>query len=135
MTPHTLPTTPFGCINTALPNNVDTIMAVAKKTPAKKPAATNFDRYGAVQKYLSPTKKEIKALRETVPELLQHHAAALVRSNLSTYGKWETGTVAMHPGLWELFQIKIAQLHAGEIPHPANERVSQVPKKVVVKIQ
>ena len=107
--------------------------AAKKATMAKKSAAPNRARYGTMQKYLSPSHEAIKALRESVPELLQHHAAALVRSNLFTYGKWENRVTQMHPGLWELFQIKIAQLKAGNIRHPADELVTSIPKEVVVK--
>lgn len=95
--------------------------AVKKAIPAKKPAKQKKGRYGAVPKYPSPPAKSIKHLRESVPGLLQQHAAVLVKSNLSTYGKWETGVVPMHPALWELLQIKVGQLLSGEIAHPSQE--------------
>lgn len=96
-------------------------VVAAKKPAAKKAAVSNTARYGAVPKFPSPGHLSIKYLRESVPGLLQQHAATLVKSNLSTYGKWETGIVPMHPGLWELMQTKVAKLVAGEIPHPAGE--------------
>ena len=80
--------------------------AVKKAIPAKKPAKQKKGRYGAVPKYPSPPAKSIKHLRESVPGLLQQHAAVLVKSNLSTYGKWETGVVPMHPALWSSCKSK-----------------------------
>ena len=110
--------------------------AVAVKKPAAKKAATpKKERYGTVQKFPNPTQYQIFDLRESIdePKLLQHHAAQLIKSNLSTYQKWESGKVAMHPGLWELLQIKISQLVAGKIEHPAYSDKPVLAKKTAIK--
>ncbi len=57
----------------------------------------------------SPTPMEIISLRESA-QLTQTEAATLVCSALRTWQHWEGGTRKMHPGLWELFQIKANQI-------------------------
>lgn len=59
----------------------------------------------------SPEPAAIAAARE-VAGLSQSAAAALVHSALRTWQQWEAGDRKMHPGLWELFRIKIATLIA-----------------------
>lgn len=54
----------------------------------------------------NPTPAEIRAARETA-ELTQTQAAETVRGSLRTWQDWEAGIARMHPGLWELFGIKI----------------------------
>ncbi|MGV6474566.1 helix-turn-helix domain-containing protein [Azotobacter vinelandii] len=58
-----------------------------------------------------PNPTEIKAAREAAG-LSQTAAAALVYSGLRTWQQWEAGDRKMHPGLWELFRLKIATLIA-----------------------
>lgn len=59
----------------------------------------------------SPTPAEVRAERAAAG-LTQVEAAALVHATLKTWQGWEAGTApsarAMHPGLWELFRIKLA---------------------------
>lgn len=59
----------------------------------------------------SPRPSEICADRAAAG-LSQSAAAALVHSKLRTWQQWEAGDRKMHPGLWELFRIKIATLIA-----------------------
>lgn len=56
-----------------------------------------------------PQPAEIIALREAA-SLTQTQAGELVHSALRTWQQWERGDRKMHPGLWELFQIKTATL-------------------------
>lgn len=53
----------------------------------------------------NPAPEAIKAAREAAG-LSQTEAGDLVRSALRTWQQWEAGDRRMHPGLWELFQIK-----------------------------
>jgi DNA-binding transcriptional regulator YiaG len=53
----------------------------------------------------NPKPDEIKAAR-LKKGLSQSCAAELVHSKLRTWQQWEAGDRSMHPGLWELFQIK-----------------------------
>lgn len=39
--------------------------------------------------------------------LTQTQAAELVHSTLRTWQDWEAGKARMHPGLWELFCLKV----------------------------
>ncbi|MCG9005132.1 helix-turn-helix domain-containing protein [Laribacter hongkongensis] len=57
----------------------------------------------------NPAPTEIKSAREAAG-LSQTAAADLVHSGLRTWQQWEAGDRRMHPGLWELFRIKIAML-------------------------
>lgn len=59
----------------------------------------------------SPDPAEIRAAREAAG-LSQTAAADQVYSKLRTWQQWEAGDRRMHPGLWELFQLKIAALIA-----------------------
>lgn len=56
----------------------------------------------------NPSPKQIKEAR-AVAGLTQTQAAALVHSTVRRWQDWEAGTYRMHPGLWELFQIKTSQ--------------------------
>jgi len=57
--------------------------------------------------FSNPSPDEIKKAREA-GGLSQTAAAKLVYSGLRTWQQWEAGDRKMHPGLWELFRIKIA---------------------------
>ncbi len=59
-----------------------------------------------------PTPEQIKAAREAAG-LTQTAAGALVHSSLRTWQQWEAGDRKMHPGLWELFCLKVAVQRAG----------------------
>ena len=54
----------------------------------------------------NPSPSEIRQDREAAG-LSQSAAAALISSTLRTWQDWEAGKARMHPGLWELFNIKI----------------------------
>jgi putative transcriptional regulator len=54
-----------------------------------------------------PSPVQIRAAREAA-RLTQTQAAASIYSTLRTWQDWEAGIARMHPGLWELFQIKTA---------------------------
>ena len=55
----------------------------------------------------SPTPDEISAARDRA-DLTQTQAAHLVHGTMRAWQEWEAGNRKMHPGLWELFNIKIA---------------------------
>jgi len=54
----------------------------------------------------NPLPEQVRAAREGAG-LTQTAAAALIFSTLRTWQDWEAGKARMHPGLWELFRIKI----------------------------
>lgn len=56
----------------------------------------------------SPTPNEIRAARERAG-LTQTQAAHLIHGTMRAWQEWEAGNRKMHPGLWELFCIKVAQ--------------------------
>jgi putative transcriptional regulator len=53
-----------------------------------------------------PTQSDIRAARESAG-LTQADACRFVRAELRTWQHREAGDRAMHPGLWELFRLKI----------------------------
>lgn len=53
----------------------------------------------------NPTPEAIRAAREAAG-LTQTAAAALIHGTMRAWQDWEAGARRMHPGLWELFQIK-----------------------------
>lgn len=60
---------------------------------------------------MSPMPGDIRAARKAAG-LTQTEAARLVHSTLRTWQDWEAGKAWMHPGLWELFGLKVAALAA-----------------------
>jgi len=54
----------------------------------------------------NPTPEQIRDAREAAG-LSQPAAAALVYSTRRTWQDWEAGIARMHPGLWELFCLKL----------------------------
>jgi len=42
--------------------------------------------------------------------MTQSEAALAVRGTMRAWQEWEAGNRRMHPGLWELFQIKANRL-------------------------
>ena len=56
-------------------------------------------------KKAGPTQQEIRAARSD-SGLSQAGAAALIYSTRRTWQDWEAGVASMHPGLWELFELK-----------------------------
>lgn len=63
-------------------------------------------RFGA-RLMSAPTPEEIKSARERAG-LTQTQAAYLVHGTMRAWQEWEAGNRKMHPGLWELFNIKTA---------------------------
>lgn len=57
----------------------------------------------------SPAPDEIINAR-LAANLTQANAAKLVFSSLKAWSLWERGERKMHPAIWELFEIKSAQL-------------------------
>ena len=53
----------------------------------------------------NPAPEAIRAGREAAG-LTQTAASTLVHSTLRRWQEWEEGKHRMHPGLWELFQLK-----------------------------
>lgn len=54
----------------------------------------------------SPTAAAVRAARKRA-KLTQEEAGALVYASRRTWQDWELGVADMHPGLWELFRLKI----------------------------
>jgi hypothetical protein len=46
--------------------------------------------------------------------LTQTAAGALIYSSLGAWQRWEAGLRRMHPGLWELFNIKSTEMRGKE---------------------
>lgn len=59
----------------------------------------------------SPAPPDIRAARKAAG-LTQTEAARLVHGTLRAWQEWEAGNRQMHPGLWELFGLKVAALAA-----------------------
>lgn len=57
----------------------------------------------------NPAPEAIRAAREAAG-LTQTAAAALIHGTMRAWQDWEAGARRMHPGLWELFQVKVLQL-------------------------
>jgi putative transcriptional regulator len=57
----------------------------------------------------SPSPEQIKQARKDAG-LTQSQAASLIYSKLRTWQHWETGDRPMHPGLFELFTLKIGEM-------------------------
>lgn len=56
---------------------------------------------------VNPSKEEVAQARAAAG-LTQRQAAALIQGTEAAWRSWESGLRKMHPGLWELFQIKTA---------------------------
>lgn len=56
----------------------------------------------------SPTPTDIRAARKAAG-LTQTAAAELIYRRLRTWQDWESGTAAMNPAMWELWQLKTRQ--------------------------
>jgi len=57
----------------------------------------------------APLSDDIRAARKHAG-LTQTAAARTVHVGLRTWQDWESGSRRMHPGLWELFRIKVCVL-------------------------
>ncbi|HEX8883153.1 MAG TPA: hypothetical protein VF797_01535 [Noviherbaspirillum sp.] len=62
----------------------------------------------------SPTAQEVRDLRAQA-NLTQTEAAAMVGASLRTWQQWEATDGKMHPGLWDLFQMRVGGL-TGNVP-------------------
>lgn len=60
---------------------------------------------GGFSPFTIPNPEEVRTLRKRAG-LTQTQAATLVCAKLRTWQDWEAGNVKMHPGLWELFNLK-----------------------------
>lgn len=54
----------------------------------------------------SPSPADIRAARAAAG-LTQTEAARVIHSTLRAWQEWEAGNRQMHPGLWELFRLKV----------------------------
>lgn len=54
----------------------------------------------------NPAPEEVRAAREAAG-LTQTAAADMIHGTLRAWQEWEAGNRRMHPGLWELFRLKI----------------------------
>jgi DNA (cytosine-5)-methyltransferase 1 len=67
-------------------------------------------------------------IRETRIHLgyTQGEAATLLHSSIRAWQFWESGARKMHPGLWELFVVKVGlhPLYRGLPEHPDSKRRS-----------
>lgn len=69
---------------------------------------TNHHNRSGRSPYRNPTPDEIRAAREAAG-LTQEAAAGVVRSSRMAWQKWELAERKMHPGLWRLFKLEVAQ--------------------------
>lgn len=65
----------------------------------------NHPNRGQIGPYANPAAEEVKVARKSLG-LTQPEAAMIVKSSMRAWQQWESGERRMHPGLWELFQIK-----------------------------
>lgn len=63
----------------------------------------------------NPKPEEILAARNAAG-LTQTQAADLVHSTCRRWQEWEAGDYRMHPGLFELFQLKTRQTKLPKVP-------------------
>jgi DNA-binding transcriptional regulator YiaG len=54
----------------------------------------------------NPTPEQIRAAR-VAASLTQTEAALLIHGTMRSWQEYEAGNRRMHPGLWELFRMKI----------------------------
>lgn len=64
---------------------------------------------GAPSAASNPTPEQIRQARSAAG-LSQAAAANLIHGTERAWQEWEAGNRRMHPGLWELFQIKANRL-------------------------
>lgn len=68
---------------------------------------------------VSPFPDQVAQARAAA-DLTQRQAAALVHSTEAAWRSWESGLRKMHPGLWELFQIKTQRTDSQAASHAEN---------------
>jgi putative transcriptional regulator len=67
----------------------------------------NHPNRGPQAPFSNPAPAAIRAARDDAG-LTQTQAAGLVHGTLRAWQEWEAGNRRMHPGLWELYRIKLA---------------------------
>lgn len=65
-----------------------------------------------------PTPQQVKAAREAAG-LTQTAAATLIYSTCRAWQKWEGGEARMHPGMFELFELKTGARQLADCQRPA----------------
>ena len=83
---------------------------------------TNHPNRSAGHPARTPSPAEVRAAREAAG-LTQTEAAAAIYSTLRTWQDWEAGKARMHPGLWELFGLKVARLKMLDALDPADRQM------------
>lgn len=68
----------------------------------------NHPNRGPKGPFANPSPAAVRAAREAAG-LTQSAAATLVCSTLRRWQEWEEGKHRMHPGLWELFNLKLSR--------------------------
>ena len=71
----------------------------------KKLTVTSSPPARGLSPFAIPNPDEVRERRK-LAGLTQTQAATLVCAKLRTWQDWEAGNVKMHPGLWELFNLK-----------------------------
>lgn len=54
----------------------------------------------------NPTPEQIRSARASA-DLTQTEAASLIHGSMRAWQEYEAGNRRMHPGLWELFKMKV----------------------------
>lgn len=66
----------------------------------------NHPNRGPAGPFSNPTPLQVAEARKAAG-MTQSEAAQAVRGTMRAWQEWEAGNRRMHPGLWELFQLKI----------------------------
>ena len=67
---------------------------------------SNHPNRGRSNPAANPTPAQIRTARDSAG-LTQTEAACLIYATRRAWQEWEAGNRRMHPGLWELFNIKL----------------------------
>lgn len=67
----------------------------------------NHPNRGPTGPFSNPTPEQVAEARKAAG-MTQSEAAQAVRGTMRAWQEWEAGNRRMHPGLWELFRIKLA---------------------------
>jgi len=65
----------------------------------------NHPNRGPTGPFSNPTPEQVREARSAAG-MTQSEAARAVGGTMRAWQEWEAGNRRMHPGLWELFQIK-----------------------------
>jgi putative transcriptional regulator len=60
----------------------------------------------------NPLPEQIRAIRIDVG-LTQKEAGKIIQASMRSWQDYESGARKMHPGLWELFRVKVGKLKLG----------------------